>query len=98
MVQARMLGSAIGLAIAMSVLNSNLSASLGSALLPSQITSLLQDFDLLNTFNPSLQEKIRSIFGTGFRLENRIIIAIAGVQVLAVGLMWKKQQISLHSN
>ncbi|TVY24313.1 Efflux pump [Lachnellula hyalina] len=98
MVQARMLGSAIGLAIAMSVLNSNLSASLGSALLPSQITSLLQDFDLLNTFNPNLQEKIRSIFGTGFRLENRIIIAIAGVQVLAVGLMWKKQQISLHSN
>jgi len=98
MVQARMLGSAIGLAIAMSVLNSNLSASLGSALLPSQITSLLQDFDLLNTFNPNLQEEIRSIFGTGFRLENRIIIAIAGVQVLAVGLMWKKQQISLHSN
>ncbi|TVY43112.1 Efflux pump [Lachnellula subtilissima] len=98
MVQARMLGSAIGLAIAMTVLNSNLSASLGSALLPSQITSLLQDFDLLNTFNPSLQEQVRSIFGKGFRLENRIIIAIAGVQVLAVGLMWKKKQISLHSN
>ena len=98
MVQARMMGSALGLAVAMSVVNTYVKNTLDFILSPSQIASLLKNLEIVKTLNTQDQERVRIVFGKAFRIENHIVVGVAALQVLAVGLMWRKKQISLHSS
>jgi hypothetical protein len=94
-VQFRLTGQAIGLAIATGVLNSDLSSKLSGLLTMSQLQSLLRDISIVDTFPQNLQESVGEIFGKAYNLNIKVMIGFAAAQFLAAGLLWRRPQLSI---
>ncbi|KAM3069259.1 hypothetical protein ACMFMG_010770 [Clarireedia jacksonii] len=95
LVQFRLTGQAIGLAIATGVLNSDLSSKLSTLLTTSQLQALLRDISIVDTFPQNLQESVGEIFGKAYNLNIKVMIGFAVAQFLAAGLLWRRPQLSI---
>lgn len=93
--QARVLGGTLGLAITSSALNSFLNSHLRDAIGPDRLSAVLQSPAAIREFPPELQTQVLTVFAQGYNLQMKIMAGFAGFQVLAVGLLWKRKQISV---
>lgn len=90
-VQFRMMGGAIGLAIVTSYMNSWLNTGLAPILSPEQLAALLQSADSIGTLPPAVQTAVRTVFAQGFNMQFKIAIAFTLAQFPATALMWTKE-------
>ncbi|KAI9842654.1 MAG: hypothetical protein M1837_007021 [Sclerophora amabilis] len=92
-VQFRVMGGAIGLAIVTSVMNSFVKSRLAEILSADQIEAFLQSISMIGTLPPALAEMVRSVLGEGYNLQMKVLIGFAAAQIPAILLMWQKKQI-----
>lgn len=95
LLQFRVFGGALGLAIASSVMNNHLTSHLRAIFGPEQLATVLQSTEAIRRFPPEVQKQVRRAFAQGYNLQMRIMIGLAGAQFLAVALLWRKRQISI---
>ena len=95
LLQTRILGGALGLAITSNVLTSYLKSSLAGVVSTEELSTLLQSTSSIRLLSPHIQDKILVAFSDGYNLQMKIMTGFAGAQLLAVGAIWRKQQISV---
>ena len=76
-------------------MNNRLTSQLINLIGPEALSSLRQSTAATRNFAPSVQNQVLTAFAEGYTLQTRILIGFAGVQVLLVGMLWRKQQISV---
>ena len=90
-VQFRIMGGAVGLAIVTSVLNSYVKAHI-SAFVPSeQLKVILQSVSAINVLDGPVQSTVRSTFGYAYNLQMKVMIGFGAAQIPASLLMWGKR-------
>ena len=94
--QLRMMGSTIGLAVATTLVNNNVVLQLSTLLSGPQLAHLLQNSSFISDFPLDMQVAIESAYLQAFSLHFKVLMGLTVVQVLAVFMMWRKPQISLH--
>lgn len=87
-VQFRIMGGAVGLAIVTSVLNSYIKSHLSASVTPQQLGSILQSANAINMLDSTMQSTVRAIFGHGYNLQMKVMIGFAAAQIPASLLMW----------
>ncbi|KAF2465948.1 MFS multidrug transporter-like protein [Lindgomyces ingoldianus] len=91
--QFRIIGGAIGVAIATSVMNSRLNSSLGHLFSPAQIKAVLDSPQALRNAPPEVQDFMTTTLAISHRSVMRILCGFSAGQVLASLITWKKPQI-----
>lgn len=91
--QLRMLGSALGIAIATTILHSHLKAELGGLLAEAQLDGVLESTRNINDLSSVAQVQIRRAFGEAYNLQMKAAGGFSIAQLLSVLLMWKKEQV-----
>ncbi|CAG8953094.1 hypothetical protein HYFRA_00003289 [Hymenoscyphus fraxineus] len=92
--QARLLGSALGIAIVNNVLNNYLEKHLP----PSQLVDLRSSTASLSHYPIEVQRGIREVYGEGFNLQMRVSIAFCAAQFVVVGLIARKKALRIDEN
>ena len=95
LLQFRVFGGTLGLAIASSVMNSHLTSNLSTSIGAQRLSELLQSITAIKGFPGNTQEQVLEAFASGYVLQLKIIAGFAFVQVFVVGLLLRKQQISV---
>lgn len=98
LLQSRVFGGALGLAVASNVMNSHLTSSLSRSIGAERLSEVLQSTAATKDFPPQVQKQVLEAFASGYNLQMKIMTGFAGLQVLGVGLLWRKKQISVVSN
>ncbi|GAP85769.1 putative major facilitator superfamily transporter [Rosellinia necatrix] len=93
--QARLLGSAVGIAIVSSILTDYVKNHLDSVLPDSRPEDLLQSATNLSRYPPDVQAKFRDVYGTAFNLQMKATVAFCAAQFLTVILIWTKRPLRL---
>ncbi|MCJ1433319.1 hypothetical protein MMC27_002678 [Xylographa pallens] len=89
-VQFRLVGGMIGVALVTCVMNASVRPRLLEILSMNAYQALLQSTSLIETFQPPLQTMVRSIYADGYNLQIRITIGFAAAQIPVAFLMWQK--------
>lgn len=90
-IQFRLMGGAIGLAIVTTVFNGVVRPRLEHLLSLAQLGALLRSTAVIENFQPELQYMVRSILAEGFNVQMRIMIGFGAAQIPAALLMWRKK-------
>lgn len=90
-IQFRLMGGAIGLAIVTTVFNGVVRPRLEHILSFAQLGDLLQSTAVIENLQPELQSRVRSIFAEGFNVQMRIMIGFGASQIPAALLLWQKK-------
>ncbi|BCS18428.1 uncharacterized protein APUU_11256S [Aspergillus puulaauensis] len=93
--QLRMLGGALGVAIATSILNAHLKSRLGDVLDGEQLDMVLDSAQSVGLLPGELQVQVRRVFGEAYNIQMKAIGGFSAAQVLPVVLMWKRKQVRL---
>ncbi|KAI9036876.1 MFS general substrate transporter [Aspergillus affinis] len=93
--QFRVMGGAICLAIVTAASQGYLQSHLSNLLDPQQVHDILNSTDALGEFSAVTQEAIRKTYSGRYNLQMKILIELAGGQVLSTTLMWKKKQLTV---
>jgi hypothetical protein len=93
--QFRIIGGALGLAIGTSVLNNRLSSQLKGVISSEQFAMLKQSNAAISNFPLNVQDQVRAAFSQSYNLQMKILTTAAGLQILVLGMLWRKEQISL---
>lgn len=62
---------------------------------PERLAAMLQSTAAIHEFPPEMQKFVLDAFADGYNLQMKIMTGFAGVQLLAVGLLWRKKLISV---
>lgn len=89
LLQFRVFGGALGLALASAVMNSYLTSHLTHSIGAENLSAVLQSTDAIKAFPLDMQRLVLEKFAEGYNLQMKILAGIAGVQVLCVGLLWQ---------
>ena len=95
LLQFRVFGGALGIAIATTVMNSTLTSRLTHAIGPERLAAVLQNIAVMREFPSEMQKSVLDAFADGYNLQMKIMAGFAGVQLMTVGLLWRKKQISV---
>lgn len=95
LIQFRMFGGALGLAIASNVLNNHFRSSLVGVVTADQLSALLQSTATIRHLPPGVQAQVITVLSDGYDMQMKILAGFAGAQLLAVGTLWRKKQISV---
>jgi hypothetical protein len=76
-------------------MNSYLKSALEEILSPEALGTILRDSNAIGSLPSQLQQSTRLIFARGYAVQIRILIGFAAVQLLSVGLVWRKKQIKV---
>ncbi|KAL9079239.1 MAG: hypothetical protein Q9157_001857 [Trypethelium eluteriae] len=88
-VQLRMMGGAIGLAVATCILNSYTQSNLSAVLSPDQLHAVLEQAGAIQSLQPAMQETVISVFAKAFAIQFRVLIGTSAAQYLMILLMWQ---------
>ena len=91
LIQFGFLGGVIGLAIVSNVSNSRIKHGLIDLLTPVEMNALDRDITILNTLATDLKDKVLHVFAREYNYQNKIMIAFAAAQVLAVAMVWNRK-------
>jgi hypothetical protein len=94
----RILGGAIGLAIATAVFNNYIRRHLSSVLSPDLLDILLQSTFTLDNLPVELKTRVSTVLAEGYNLQMKVTTGFAVAQFLTLGLLWKRRQISIVEN
>lgn len=97
LIQFRMFGGALGLAIASNVLNNHFRSSLVGVVTTDQLSALLQSTATIRQLPPGIQAQVIAVLSDGYNMQMKIMAGFAGAQLLTVGALWRKKQISVVS-
>lgn len=86
--QFRIMGGAIGLAIATTVLNTYVKSHLSESVTPQQMNSILQSAENINSLERVVGWTVREVFGRGYNLQMRVLIGFGAAQIPASFLLW----------
>ena len=89
-IQLRYLGGSIGLAIASAVMSSTLTSRLSDILSPTELAALLQNVNVVKSFDLDTRHAIQLVFAEIYNMQFKIVAGVAGAQILAIALLWKK--------
>lgn len=95
LLQFRVFGGALGIAIATTVMNSSLTSHLTRTIGPERLAAVLQSTAAIREFPLEMQKTVLKAFAEGYNLQMKILTGFAAVQLVAVGLLWRKKQISV---
>ena len=90
MVQNRLMGGSIGLAIVSAVFNRTTKPKLLEVLSVEQFQILSQTTAIISTLSPSTQAAVRQILAEGYNLQIKITVGFAAAQIPGAFLMWRK--------
>lgn len=90
-IQFRLMGSAIGLAIVTTVFNGVVRPKLEHIISFAQLGDLMQSTAVIENLQPELQSRVRSIFAVGFNVQMQIMIGFGASQIPAALLFWQKK-------
>lgn len=90
-IQFRLMGGAIGLAIVTTVFNGIVRPKLEHTLSITQLGALLHSTAVIESFQPDLQSRVRNIFANGFNSQMRIMIGFGAAQIPAALLLWRRK-------
>ncbi|KAL0260906.1 hypothetical protein SLS55_004598 [Diplodia seriata] len=101
LLQFRVFGGALGLSIATSAMNNYLTSHLpavaeissGAGGGASAAHALLQSVGSVGELPPNVREQVLRVLAEGFNLQMKIVAGFSGLQVLMVGMLWRKNQI-----
>ncbi|KAF7930610.1 uncharacterized protein EAE98_005010 [Botrytis deweyae] len=89
--QMRILGGAIGVAIATSLLSSNVISALADILPAETVNHLLQNISSVALLSPGDQIAVRTAFAQGYKKQLAMILGFCAAELLAIGLMWERK-------
>ena len=89
LLQFRVVGGALGLALASAVMNSYLTSHLSHSIGAEDMAAVLQSTAAIKEFPPAVQRLVLEKFAEGYSLQLKILAGFAGLQVLCVGLLWR---------
>ncbi|KAF7899502.1 hypothetical protein EAF00_003838 [Botryotinia globosa] len=89
--QMRILGGAIGVAIATSLLSSNVISALADILPTEIVNHLLQNISSVALLSPGDQIAVRTAFAQGYKNQLVMILCFCAAELLAIGLMWERK-------
>ncbi|KAI2859461.1 hypothetical protein CBS11232_1922 [Aspergillus niger] len=93
--QLRMLGGALGIAAATAILHSHTRSGL-SALLPSdEVDAFSVSTQLIDTLTPSMQSQVREVYAEAYSMQMKMVGGFSAAQFLALGLVWKRQNVRI---
>lgn len=92
-VQFRLIGGVIGLAIVTTVLNGYVRSHLAQFLSQDEISELLRNTGTFHNAQGTSADTIQSILAAAFNLQMRVVIGISAAQIPATLLLWRKPQI-----
>ena len=95
MLQFRVFGGALGIAIATTVMNSILTSRLTHTIGPERLAAVLKSTNVIREFPSAMQKSVLDAFADGYNLQMKIIAALTGVQLMTVAMLWRKKQISV---
>ncbi|OSS44301.1 hypothetical protein B5807_11136 [Epicoccum nigrum] len=93
LVEFRILGGALGLAIASATMESYLRQELPALVAPEQLQLILKNTAVIKTLPPNVRNAILEVFADGYTLQMKVTAGISALQVLAVGMIWKNPQV-----
>ncbi|KAL2810109.1 major facilitator superfamily domain-containing protein [Aspergillus granulosus] len=93
--QLRMLGGALGVAIATTILNEHLRSALASFISQEQLNAVLETPQAISLLAPEVQVQVRRVFGEAYNLQMKAAGGFSAAQMLAVLLVWKRRQVRL---
>jgi hypothetical protein len=95
LVEFRILGGALGIAIMTAAMENYLHKHLGPIVTPEQLSLLLKNTSVINQLPSDLRAAVLKVFADGYTMQMKIATAFSALQFLAVSMMWKKPQITL---
>ena len=90
LLQMRVFGGALGLAIASSVMNNHLTTSLTDTIGSDRLNQVLDSIEAILKFPPQAQELVIAAFGGGYKLQFQIMVGFGIAQVAAVALLYRR--------
>ncbi|KAF2262723.1 MFS general substrate transporter [Lojkania enalia] len=94
-VQFRIFGSTIGLSIATSVLNAKLRAELPRMLSPEKLEAVLRSTTVIHKLPGNVRSVVEDVFGEGYALQLKVVVAFAAVNVLTTCMVWRKKPVKV---
>ena len=92
LLQMRVFGGALGLAIASSVMNNHLTTTITNASVLDQVLSSIEN---IRNLDPPTQESVIAAFGGGYKLQFQIMVGFGIAQVVAVALLYRRSPIRI---
>lgn len=94
----RMIGAAFGVAISGSIVNGKAASELVSIISSSEVKLILQDLSKISTLSSTQQLLVREVFGKAYDIFMKVVVGLAAAQLVAVGLIWKRPQLSMAAH
>ena len=95
LLQFRIFGGALGLAVAANVLNNHLRSALAGVIPTDELSRLLQSTASIGALPADVRRQVLTAFSDGYNLQMKIMAGFAGAQLLSVGALWRKNQITV---
>jgi hypothetical protein len=92
-IQLRSLGGVAGVAASTTILNHYVQSRLSSSLQPHELAALLQTATAIKSFSPEVQLHVREVYAMAYSMQMKLTGAVSAAQLLAVALMWKKENV-----
>lgn len=86
----RILGGAIGVAIATSLLNNTVISTLADIIPAETVSHLLQNLSSMSSLSSHDQVVVQSAFAHGYHKQLAMILGFCAAEVLSIGLMWER--------
>ena len=96
--QFRIFGGAIGLAVALTVGNNYFNSHVRDIVTDEQRGNLLKSVEFISQIPPETRARVLKILVDSYNLRMKSLIAFSAAQFVAVALLWKKQQIIIKKN
>ncbi|KAF2706371.1 MFS general substrate transporter [Pleomassaria siparia CBS 279.74] len=93
LVEFRILGGALGLAITAAIMENYLWRHLPSIVTPEQLRILLRNTAFINTLPLDVRSAVLKVFADGYTLQVKIAAGISALQLLTIGMIWKSPQV-----
>ncbi|KIN05353.1 hypothetical protein OIDMADRAFT_39623 [Oidiodendron maius Zn] len=97
-VQTRVLGGSVGLAIASMLLNRDIAKELPGFLTPLQISDLQQSLYTLSNLDQLQKEKVAAVFASSFRTQMRVSAYFSAAAVVVGLFTWQRHPASVSEN
>lgn len=88
--ECRVLGGAIGVAIASNLLNNHVRSRLSSSLTPNELSSLLQSAASIPSLSPDVQKMVREVFAEGYNIQLAASLGFSAAQLIPTMMMWER--------
>lgn len=93
MIEFRILGGALGLAITAATMENYLRHHLASIISPEQLQLLLRNTAFIDRLPPDVRSAVIKIFADGYTLQMKVTAGFSAMQLLAIGMIWKSPQV-----